>query len=90
MARDYKNRTSKNRARKQAQKVAWWKWLLIVFLIALFVMFLVFLRNSAPEPQKTQVQVIKKIIAFASMELQAMQSALPSRPLRRGTVPMTA
>ncbi|MCK4840682.1 MAG: SPOR domain-containing protein [Methylococcales bacterium] len=61
MARDYKNRTSKNRARKQAQKVAWWKWLLIVFLIALFVMFLVFLRNSAPEPQKTQVQVIKKI-----------------------------
>ena len=49
MARDYKYRASQNRKKPQQTSVAWWKWILIVILISLFVIFLVFLGNSAPE-----------------------------------------
>ena len=49
MARDYKYRANQNRKKPQQAVVAWWKWVLIIILISLFVIFLVFLSNSAPE-----------------------------------------
>ncbi|MGR9115116.1 MAG: SPOR domain-containing protein [Gammaproteobacteria bacterium] len=49
MARDYKHRGRSGSRRNQPQGVAWWKWLLIVVLIALFIAFLVSLKDSAPE-----------------------------------------
>jgi len=49
MARDYKYRATQNRKKSQKASVAWWKWSLIVVLISLFVLFLVFLRDSSPD-----------------------------------------
>jgi len=49
MGRDYKYRATQNRKKPQKTSVAWWKWSLIVVLISLFVIFLVFLRNSSPD-----------------------------------------
>lgn len=54
MARDYKYRANQNRKKPQQNKVVWWKWLLIILLVALFVFFLVFLRNSALEVRQDQ------------------------------------
>jgi cell division protein FtsN len=55
MARDYKYRANHSKKKPQPTKVAWWKWVLIVFLICLFISFLVFLANSAPDnSQKKQ------------------------------------
>jgi len=54
MARDYKYRANQNRKKPQQAKVAWWKWGLIILLISLFVVFLVFLRNSTPEVKLQQ------------------------------------
>ncbi|WP_198243734.1 SPOR domain-containing protein [methane-oxidizing endosymbiont of Gigantopelta aegis] len=50
MPRDYKHRAQpkKNRSKQVAPKVAWWKWLLVLVLIAAFVGFLNFLRTSTP------------------------------------------
>jgi len=66
MARDYKDRATASKKKPQQNTVVWWKWVLIVLLIALFVMFLVFLRNSGskiekPQKQKTAISVSKKI-----------------------------
>ena len=49
MARDYKYRATQNKKKPQKTSVAWWKWILTVVLISLFVYFLVFLSNSTPE-----------------------------------------
>jgi cell division protein FtsN len=49
MARDYKYRAAQNRKKSKQTSVVWWKWVLIVVLISLFVYFLVFLSNSTPE-----------------------------------------
>lgn len=57
MARDYKYRANPNQKRKKTKQnttIAWWKWLLVIALIALFIFFLVFLRNSAPELKQEQ------------------------------------
>lgn len=52
MSRDYKNRVaSRNKKPQQQNTVAWWKWLLIFLLLALFVIFLVFLKGSSPKPK---------------------------------------
>ena len=50
MARDYKHRGRGGSRRNQPEGVAWWKWLLVVVLIALFAAFLMSLKDSAPEP----------------------------------------
>lgn len=56
MARDYKDRANKRkRPAKQTQAtVAWWKWGLVICLIALFIGFLVFLQNSVPKEKSGQ------------------------------------
>ena len=56
MARDYKDRANqRKRPAKQTQAtVAWWKWGLVICLIALFIGFLVFLQSSAPEEESAQ------------------------------------
>jgi len=54
MARDYKYRASQNRKKSQQSSVAWWKWILIVILVSLFVFFLIFLRNSTPKAKSGQ------------------------------------
>ena len=51
MARDYKYRATQNRKKPQQHSIAWWKWVLIIILISLFVFFLIFLRNSTPEAE---------------------------------------
>lgn len=64
MARDYKNRTRRNKKPTGFSGVAGWKWGLVVVLIALFIIFLIFLRNLASEtkpnvvPSKTPKQNI--------------------------------
>ncbi|MCK5121191.1 MAG: SPOR domain-containing protein [Methylococcales bacterium] len=56
MARDYKDRANqRKKPAKQIQAtVAWWKWGLVICLIALFIGFLVFLQSSAPEEESAQ------------------------------------
>ncbi len=50
MPRDYKHRAQpkKSRSKQAPPKVSWWKWLLVLVLIAAFVGFLMFLRTSTP------------------------------------------
>ncbi|KAF3977481.1 MAG: SPOR domain-containing protein [Methylococcales symbiont of Iophon sp. n. MRB-2018] len=55
MTRDYKHRVNQNKKKPQQTSVAWWKWLLIIVLIALFAYSLIFLsRNSSPEIKDQQ------------------------------------
>ena len=54
MARDYKYRAAQNRKRPKQTSVAWWKWILIVLLISLFVFFLIFISNSTPNVKSGQ------------------------------------
>ncbi len=82
MPRDYKHRahsrTGIRRNSRQNQGVAWWKWLMVVVVIAMFVAFLLFLRDSGtdktgPKPvaQKkaaTTVKVKKKTPAKAKQQ----------------------
>jgi cell division protein FtsN len=53
MARDYKHRTSTRRIKHSQTdaKVSWWRWLLVILLIAGFAWGLSFLGDSAPEKQ---------------------------------------
>ncbi len=55
MPRDYKHRAQpkKSRSKQVAPKVAWWKWLLVLVLIGVFVGFLNFLRSSTPSSKTT-------------------------------------
>ncbi len=59
MPRDYKHRAQprKKNSRKQTATVAWWKWLLVVLIIAVFVGFLDFLRTSTPETQPVRKSI---------------------------------
>ncbi|KAF3982323.1 MAG: SPOR domain-containing protein [Methylococcales symbiont of Hymedesmia sp. n. MRB-2018] len=59
MTRDYKHRANQNKKKPQQTFVAWWKWLLIIVLIAVFVYFLFFLSHSLPEIKDKQTS--KKI-----------------------------
>jgi cell division protein FtsN len=54
MARDYKHRASQNKKAPQQTAVAWWKWGLIILLVALFAVFLFFLKSSEPSPEWEQ------------------------------------
>ncbi len=63
MARDYKNRASANRKKPQQATVAWWKWLLVFLLIALFVIFLRSLSHSTPEINIPKKQVSTSTIS---------------------------
>ncbi len=56
MPRDYKHRAQPKKTRSKqvaSPKVAWWKWLLVLVLIAAFAGFLNFLRTSAPASKTT-------------------------------------
>ena len=53
MARDYKYRANQTKKKPQQGKVAWWKWALVTLIIASFVLFLVFLGNSAPDNERS-------------------------------------
>lgn len=46
MARDYKHRATVNKKKLQQNSVPWWKWSLIALLLASFIYFLFFLKNS--------------------------------------------
>jgi len=63
MPQDYKNRASTPRKKKSQQQiqhsVVWWKWLLIALLIALFVTFLVYLKDNNPS---TELKTTNKTI----------------------------
>lgn len=65
MGRDYKYRANQNRKKPVQTKVSWWKWVLIFILIALFVVFLNYLRTAPTEiktkQQTTSAQTTKKI-----------------------------
>ncbi len=64
MARDYKHRAqSKKTARRHDRGVPWWKWLLVITLISVFVFFLNFLRSSSPE--SVQSPAYKKTVTKA-------------------------
>lgn len=80
MARDYKYRANQNRKKPQQNKVVWWKWLLIILLVALFVFFLVFLRNSALEvrqDQQTKPIAVSKKTNKPKLEHQDKKSKEP-------------
>lgn len=49
MAKDYRYRASQHKKKSQHPVVVWWKWLLIVGLLALFAFFLVFLNQLTPD-----------------------------------------
>jgi cell division protein FtsN len=61
MPRDYKHRAQakKNNRKQSPTSVAWWKWLLVVLIIAVFVGFLNFLRTSTPETAARKVTPVK-------------------------------
>ena len=82
MARDYKHRAQpKKRARKK-NSVAWWKWLLVIVLISLFVVFLNYLRTSVPVNNTTQLA--KKTISTSKTKKAAAkpkhQNKQPEEP----------
>ncbi len=58
MARDYKNRATSTRRKPQQNTVAWWKWLLIALLIAVFTIFLFFLKSTSPKQATVKQQTI--------------------------------
>ena len=58
MTRDYKHRVQSRRTRKAP--VPWWKWLLIVVLIAGFVAFLISLGDDEPDGTSTIVKPLPK------------------------------
>mgnify|MGYP000636146523 CR=1 FL=1 len=60
MARDYKYRANQSKKKPQQAKVSWWKWLLVFLLIAVFILFLMFLGNSAPDDKNQPISVTKK------------------------------
>ncbi len=57
MARDYKPRTSSPRRKRNQHetRISWWRWLLVILLIAGFAWSLSFLGDSPPEEQVTAV-----------------------------------
>ncbi len=60
MPRDYKHRAQPRKtSRKQPTGVAWWKWLLVVVIIAVFVGFLNFLRTTTPETPAPEATLVK-------------------------------
>ncbi len=78
MARDYKhraNQTSQKRKKTEPTRIAWWKWLLIILLLALFIWFLVFLGNSTPEDKKSH---LKKQISL-SKKAEKSKFSLPKK-----------
>lgn len=60
MARDYKHRAQPKKTAPQKNGVAWWKWLLVIALIGLFVFFLNYLSNSVPDDQTAAVDKPQK------------------------------
>ena len=57
MARDYKHRASQNKNAPQQTTVVWWKWGLIILLVALFAVFLFFLKSSEPNIKQGQQNI---------------------------------
>lgn len=55
MARDYKHRAQPRKTAARKNNVAWWKWLLIIVLISVFIAFLYYLQASAPENKAATV-----------------------------------
>ncbi|MGR9046674.1 MAG: SPOR domain-containing protein [Gammaproteobacteria bacterium] len=76
MARDYKNRGRGGSRRGQPQGVAWWRWLLIVVVIALFAAFLMSLRDTSPESGRSVV----------TKKLDTTQSKPVDKPKKQQTV----
>ncbi len=62
MPRDYKHRANTNSRQPVKSKVAWWRWFLIVLVIALFVFFLAYVRKTAPKTEPTPVAVSKPTV----------------------------
>ncbi len=60
MARDYKHRAQPKRTAAKKPAVAWWKWLLVILLIGLFVFFLNYLRHSVPAGKKAAAKIEQK------------------------------
>ena len=83
MARDYKHRAqTRRKTNKQTPTVAWWKWVLILLIIGLFVWFLFFLRTSTPANSKKQItQALKKPAPKKPKIKQPQkQTAQPTKP----------
>lgn len=68
MARDYKHRAQPKKTAAKKTGVAWWKWLLVIILIGLFVFFLNYLRDSVPADKQASVKTTKKTLATAKAE----------------------
>lgn len=60
MARDYKDRAQTKKSTTKTIGVAWWKWMLVIVLIALFIFFLRYLQNNAPQSNNSS-KVEKKV-----------------------------
>jgi len=80
MPRDYKNRASSTKKTAQQPTVAWWKWLLIAFLIAFFVIFLVFLKGSSPETETQKQQSITSKAAAKAKKTPKHQDKVRVEP----------
>ncbi len=79
MARDYKHRA--NTRKKKRPTVAWWKWLAVIILLALFVFFLNFLSNVTPEiVQKQQTRSIAVVKAPKKITKPKHQDVVPKDP----------
>jgi len=60
MARDYKHRANPRKKKRSTAKsgVAWWKWLAVIILLALFAFFLYFLSNVTPQGINQRATII--------------------------------
>ncbi len=69
MARDYKHRAQPKKTPPPKNSVVWWKWLLVIVLIGVFVVFLNYLRTSVPANKSTaSTTVTKKSIVKSNVK----------------------
>ena len=82
MARDYKHRAQTRRqTNNPAPTVAWWKWVLVLLIIGLFVWFLFFLRTSTPANNKEITQALTKPVREKSKIKQPQKKTVqPAKP----------
>ena len=83
MARDYKHRANPRKKKRSSAKhgVAWWKWLAVIILLALFVFFLNFISNVTPKKiEKQQDRSIPVAKIQKKVKKPKHQDTVPKEP----------
>jgi cell division protein FtsN len=80
MARDYKHRAQPRKPKNQQQSIVWWKWLLVILLIALFVYFLNFISGSSSGMKAPQGKDALGTKSRQNKQAQTIASATKKNP----------